>query len=66
MTWDLIDVGENWKSIGGYCYISIFIVKHSRYAITILHKDRSDFVGVVLRAISKAGFTPKRLRFDGA
>eukprot|EP00961_Rhodomonas_salina_P198516 2677807-Rhodomonas_salina.1 len=66
MTWDLINVGENWKSIGGYHYISIFIVKHSSYVITILHKDRSDFVGVVRHAISKAGFTPKRLRFDGA
>eukprot|EP00961_Rhodomonas_salina_P087950 1183150-Rhodomonas_salina.1 len=56
MTWDLVDVGENWKSIGRY----------SCYAITILHKDHSDFVGVVQRAISKAGFTAKRLRFDGA
>eukprot|EP00961_Rhodomonas_salina_P124596 1679016-Rhodomonas_salina.1 len=54
MTWDLIDVGENWKYIGGFRYISIFIVKRSRYGITILHKDHSDFVGVVRRAISKA------------
>eukprot|EP00961_Rhodomonas_salina_P004006 54993-Rhodomonas_salina.1 len=44
MTWDLIDIGEDWKLIGGFLYISIFIVKRSRYAITILHKDRSDFV----------------------
>eukprot|EP00961_Rhodomonas_salina_P093796 1261794-Rhodomonas_salina.1 len=44
MTWDLVNVGENWKSIGGF----------SLYAITILHKDRADFVGVLRKAIAKA------------
>eukprot|EP00961_Rhodomonas_salina_P110978 1493211-Rhodomonas_salina.1 len=36
------------------------------YAITILHKDRADFVGVLRKAIAKAGFTPKRIRCDSA
>eukprot|EP00961_Rhodomonas_salina_P126304 1701235-Rhodomonas_salina.2 len=66
MTWDLIDVGEDWMLIGGFRYISVFIVKHSRYAITILHKDRADFVGMLCKAIAKAGFTPKRIRCDSA
>eukprot|EP00961_Rhodomonas_salina_P261211 3530119-Rhodomonas_salina.1 len=56
MTWDLIYIGEDWKLIWGFQYISIFIVKRSRYAITNLHKDRSDFVGILQRAIAKAGF----------
>eukprot|EP00961_Rhodomonas_salina_P193474 2611725-Rhodomonas_salina.1 len=66
MTWDLIDIGKNWTSIGGYRYISVFIIKCSRYAITILHKDRADFVSILRRAIAKAGFTPKRVRCNGA
>eukprot|EP00961_Rhodomonas_salina_P159986 2154229-Rhodomonas_salina.8 len=66
MTWDLIDVGEDWTSIGGFHYISVFIVKRSQYAITILHKDRADFVGVLCKAIAKAGFTQKRICCDGA
>eukprot|EP00961_Rhodomonas_salina_P170370 2296729-Rhodomonas_salina.1 len=66
MTWDLIDIGKNWTSIGGYHYISVFIIKRSRYAITILHKDRADFVSILRRAIAKAGFTPKRVRCNGA
>eukprot|EP00961_Rhodomonas_salina_P299980 3939384-Rhodomonas_salina.1 len=44
MTWDLVDVSENWKSIGVF----------SLYAITILHKDCTDFVGVLRKAIAKA------------
>eukprot|EP00961_Rhodomonas_salina_P168507 2271338-Rhodomonas_salina.1 len=56
MTWDLVYVGENWNSIGGF----------SRYAITILHKDHADFVVVLCKAIAKAGFTPKRIQCDGA
>eukprot|EP00961_Rhodomonas_salina_P114027 1533886-Rhodomonas_salina.1 len=36
------------------------------YAITILHKDRADFVSILRRAIAKAGFTPKRVQCDGA
>eukprot|EP00961_Rhodomonas_salina_P171720 2315493-Rhodomonas_salina.1 len=40
--------------------------KHSRYAITILHKDSADFVGVLHKAIAKAWFTPKRIQCDGA
>ena len=66
MTWDLIDMGEDWKTMRDNCYISIFIIKRSRFAISILHKDRSDIKSVVLRAFAKAGFTPKTLRSDGA
>eukprot|EP00961_Rhodomonas_salina_P297523 3937283-Rhodomonas_salina.1 len=47
-------------------YILVFIVHHSLYAITILHKDSTDFVGVLRKAIAKAGFTPKHIQCDGA
>eukprot|EP00961_Rhodomonas_salina_P147324 1982588-Rhodomonas_salina.2 len=66
MTWDLINIGEDWKLIGGFRYISVFIVKHSQYAITILHMDQADFVGVLCKAIAKAGFTLKHIQCNGA
>eukprot|EP00961_Rhodomonas_salina_P062762 842731-Rhodomonas_salina.1 len=50
MTWDLVDVCENWKSISRFSW----------YAI--LHKDQADFVGVLRKAIAKACFTPKLIR----
>eukprot|EP00961_Rhodomonas_salina_P023782 319595-Rhodomonas_salina.1 len=62
MTWDLIDVSEEWITLGGNRYISIFIIKKSRYTITILHKDLSNFEKILKCAITKAGFTPKRVR----
>lgn len=66
MTWDLVDMGEKWKTVGGNRYISIFCVKKSRYGIAILHKDRKNFEGILNRAITKCGFVFKRIRCDGA
>eukprot|EP00286_Rhodomonas_abbreviata_P021100 CAMPEP_0181305828 /NCGR_PEP_ID=MMETSP1101-20121128/9952_1 /TAXON_ID=46948 /ORGANISM="Rhodomonas abbreviata, Strain Caron Lab Isolate" /LENGTH=1956 /DNA_ID=CAMNT_0023411799 /DNA_START=677 /DNA_END=6547 /DNA_ORIENTATION=+ len=66
ISWDLIDLGENFTTIGGNRYLSLFIIERSRFAITILHKDRSDFKQTLQRAFAKAGFTPKVVRSDGA
>eukprot|EP00961_Rhodomonas_salina_P119379 1606262-Rhodomonas_salina.3 len=59
MTWDLINLGEKWTMIGCNRYILLFIIKKSRYAITILLKDHTNFKGILKRTIAKAGFTPK-------
>eukprot|EP00961_Rhodomonas_salina_P303138 3941115-Rhodomonas_salina.1 len=40
--------------------------KHSRYAITILHKNSADFVRVLCKAIAKARFTLKHIQCDKA
>mmetsp|Transcript_62060 Transcript_62060/g.128459 ORF Transcript_62060/g.128459 Transcript_62060/m.128459 type:complete len:405 (-) Transcript_62060:2033-3247(-) len=66
MTWDLIDMGEDWKTMRDNRYVLIFIIKKSLFAISILHKGRHDIQSVLLRAFAKAGFTPKKLRSDGA
>eukprot|EP00961_Rhodomonas_salina_P211968 2862127-Rhodomonas_salina.1 len=66
MTWDLIDLGEKWTMIGGNRYISLYVIKKSRFAITILHKDSTNFKGILKRAIAKAGFTPKTILCYGA
>mmetsp|Transcript_61225 Transcript_61225/g.126463 ORF Transcript_61225/g.126463 Transcript_61225/m.126463 type:complete len:1000 (-) Transcript_61225:457-3456(-) len=66
VTWDLIDMGDKHTTIRGNRYISLFVIHRSRYAITILHKNRADFRSVLLRAFAKMGFTPKVVRSDGA
>mmetsp|Transcript_61737 Transcript_61737/g.127622 ORF Transcript_61737/g.127622 Transcript_61737/m.127622 type:complete len:569 (+) Transcript_61737:1829-3535(+) len=66
VTWDLIDMGDKFTTFRGNRYISLFIIHRSRFAITILHKDRTDFKSVLLRAFTKCGFTPKVVRSDGA
>mmetsp|Transcript_61726 Transcript_61726/g.127532 ORF Transcript_61726/g.127532 Transcript_61726/m.127532 type:complete len:383 (+) Transcript_61726:3261-4409(+) len=66
VTWDMIDLGDKYTTIRGNSYISLFIIHSSSYAITILHKDRTDFRSVLLRAFAKMGFTPKTVRSDGA
>jgi len=50
ISWDLIDLGENFTTIGGNRYLSLFIIHRSRFAITILHKDRTDFKQTLQRA----------------
>eukprot|EP00961_Rhodomonas_salina_P079513 1068358-Rhodomonas_salina.1 len=66
MSWDMIDIGENRTTLGGHQYISIFIIRRSRYAITILHKTHEDFPSILKRAFTKASFMPKTIRCDGA
>jgi len=62
VTWDLIDMGEHHPTVSHNRYLSLFIIHSSRYAITILHCDCKDFKSVLLRAITKMGFTPKVMR----
>ena len=66
MTWDLCDMGDEWKTIDGNRYLSVFMLKRSRYAIIILHNSRTDFKDIVQQAFIKAGLTPKAIRCDGA
>eukprot|EP00961_Rhodomonas_salina_P228599 3089624-Rhodomonas_salina.2 len=64
MSWDMIDIGENWTTLGGHQYISIFII-HSSH-ITILHKTHEDFPSILKHTFTNACFTPKTIRCDGA
>mmetsp|Transcript_57331 Transcript_57331/g.117328 ORF Transcript_57331/g.117328 Transcript_57331/m.117328 type:complete len:1978 (-) Transcript_57331:6636-12569(-) len=68
MTWDSFDMGSKHTSLGGNRYVSVFVIHRSRYAITLLHKDRSfeTMKRLLIRAFARAGFTPKRVRHDGA
>ena len=66
MTWDLFDMGQDWLTVDGNRYLSIFIIGRSRTAFTILHDNRRDFKSVVKQAFVRAGFTPKTIRCDGA
>jgi len=68
MTWDSFDMGSTHTSLGGNRYVSVFIIHRSRYAITLLHKDRSfdTMKRLLVRAFARAGFTPRRVRHDGA
>ena len=66
ITWDLVDMGQGMKTIGGNRYMSIFVVRRSRYAIIALHDERANFVNLVRKVVAKAGFIPKKFRFDGA
>ena len=66
MTWDLFDMGQDWLTVDGNRYLSIFIIGRSRTAFTILHDSRRDFKSVVKQAFVRAGFTPKTIRCDGA
>eukprot|EP00961_Rhodomonas_salina_P145510 1958215-Rhodomonas_salina.1 len=66
MSWDMIDIGDKWTTMGGHHYISIFIIRRSRYAITILHKTLDDFPSILKQAFTKAGFTPRTILCDGA
>mmetsp|Transcript_68603 Transcript_68603/g.143115 ORF Transcript_68603/g.143115 Transcript_68603/m.143115 type:complete len:1720 (-) Transcript_68603:7252-12411(-) len=68
MTWDSFDMGDKHPSLGGNRYVSVFVIHRSRFAITLLHKDRSfeTMKGLLIRAFARAGFTPKRVRHDGA
>eukprot|EP00961_Rhodomonas_salina_P024103 324259-Rhodomonas_salina.4 len=52
--------------IGGHRYISILVVQHSSYMITILHKDSADFNGILNRIFAKIGYIQKRIQGDGA
>mmetsp|Transcript_60023 Transcript_60023/g.123247 ORF Transcript_60023/g.123247 Transcript_60023/m.123247 type:complete len:378 (+) Transcript_60023:848-1981(+) len=53
ISWDLIDLGENFTTIRGNRYLSLFIIHCSRFAITILHNDRTDFKQTLQRAFAK-------------
>jgi len=66
VTWDLIDMGEKHPTVSHNRYLSLFVIHRSRYAIAILHQNRKDFKSVLMRAITKMGFTPKIMRSDGA
>eukprot|EP00961_Rhodomonas_salina_P132393 1781710-Rhodomonas_salina.1 len=61
LTWDLVDMGKEWTMIGGHRYISIFVVQHSCYVITILHKDSTDFKRILNHAFTKIGYIPKQI-----
>eukprot|EP00961_Rhodomonas_salina_P174584 2354946-Rhodomonas_salina.1 len=66
MTWDMFDMGEKHTSLCCNRYISIFLIHSSRFAITLLHKDRSfdTTKSLLICAFARAGFTPKRVRHD--
>lgn len=68
MCWDMFDMGEKHLSLSGNRYVSVFVVHRSRYAIVLLHKDRTfeTMKSLLIRAFARAGFTPKRVRHDGA
>jgi len=68
ITWDSFDMGSQHLSMGRNRYISVFVVHRSRYAITVLHSDStfSTMKRILIRAFARAGFTPKRVRHDGA
>eukprot|EP00286_Rhodomonas_abbreviata_P028108 CAMPEP_0181313458 /NCGR_PEP_ID=MMETSP1101-20121128/14257_1 /TAXON_ID=46948 /ORGANISM="Rhodomonas abbreviata, Strain Caron Lab Isolate" /LENGTH=1511 /DNA_ID=CAMNT_0023420409 /DNA_START=376 /DNA_END=4908 /DNA_ORIENTATION=+ len=68
ITWDSFDMGNQHLSMGGNRYVSVFVIHRSRYAITVLHKDRKfdTMKKILIRAFARAGFTPKRVRHDGA
>eukprot|EP00961_Rhodomonas_salina_P194600 2627240-Rhodomonas_salina.1 len=68
MVWDMFDMGEKHTSLSGNHYISVFLIHHSRFAITILHKDSSfdTIKSLLIRAFTRAGFTPKKVRHDCA
>ncbi len=59
-------MGKDFKTIGGHCYCSIFMLAKSRYVILQLHCDLTDFKSMFKQVIAKAGFTPKTIRCDGA
>lgn len=65
ISWDLIDLGKHFTTIGGNQYLSLFIIHHTRFAITILHKDRTDFKQTLQRALAIAGFMPRFMHSDG-
>eukprot|EP00961_Rhodomonas_salina_P094102 1266233-Rhodomonas_salina.2 len=68
MVWDMFDMGEKHTSLSGNRYISVFLIHHSRFAITILHKDHSfdTIKSLLISAFARTGFTPKKVQHDGA
>mmetsp|Transcript_62736 Transcript_62736/g.130406 ORF Transcript_62736/g.130406 Transcript_62736/m.130406 type:complete len:174 (-) Transcript_62736:1189-1710(-) len=68
MTWDSFNMGESYSSLGGNRSVSVFVIHSSSYAITLLHKDRTfpTMKRLLVRAFARAGFTPKKVRHDGA
>ena len=63
---DLFDVGDEHKSLGGFRYLTIFVVASSRYCVVVPHKRKSDAVDVFLRAVAIIGRSPTTLRRDNA
>eukprot|EP00961_Rhodomonas_salina_P216591 2925813-Rhodomonas_salina.3 len=68
MTWDMFYMGEKHLSLSCNRYILVFLIHSSLFAITLLHKDSTleTTKSLLIRAFARAGFTPKRVRHDGA
>ena len=66
-SWDLVDMGDV-KTLDGNRYLSMFVIKKSRFGMIILHKDRSAVTTKIVldKAFGYAGCQPKIIRSDGA
>ena len=67
-SWDMIDFGEEHPTLDDNRYISIFVIKQSRFWMIFLHKDKSSVTNkaVLLKAFAYTGTRPTKLRSDGA
>jgi transposase InsO family protein len=66
--WDMFDLGENYKTLEGNRYGTIFVARSSRYALLFLHKDKkgATIADMINRARSKFGYWPAIVRSDNA
>ena len=66
--WDMLDMGENHKTLNGNRYATFFVIRKTRFVMLFLHASKS--AGTVLslmhRARAKAGYWPAYMRSDGA
>lgn len=67
-SWDMIDFAEEHPTLDDNRYISIFVIKQSRFWMIFLHKDKSSVTNkaVLLKAFAYTGTRPTKLRSDGA
>uniref|UniRef100_A0A7S0U1Z1 Integrase catalytic domain-containing protein n=1 Tax=Hemiselmis andersenii TaxID=464988 RepID=A0A7S0U1Z1_HEMAN len=63
---DQYDLGEDTRSLGGNCYVYVFVLLHSRFIHVELTPDRSSdsVVGAFNSAITQIGHSPAMLRTD--
>ena len=56
---------EDWVSISGNSYVTIFVILKSTFIMIFLHNKRSKFPELLEKAFLQAGYTPKILLTDG-
>ena len=64
--WDLLDMGEEWKTINGNRYATVIVNRRTRFLMVFLHESKTEIKQILLKARAKMGYWPAVMRSDGA